>query len=47
MSFVVYIKTDDVYKYRSSDIDFKDFTNLYKKCTEKTYSFSVIDATFT
>ena len=23
----------------SSDIDFQDFMNLYKKCTEKPYSF--------
>ena len=30
----------------SSDIDFKDFMNLYKKCTAKPYSFLVIDATF-
>ena len=29
----------------SSDIDFKDFMNLYKKCTTKPYSFLVIDAT--
>ena len=29
----------------SSDIDFKDFMNLYKKCTEKPYSFLVTDAT--
>ena len=29
----------------SSDIDFKDFMNLYKKCTEKPYAFLVIDAT--
>ena len=29
----------------SSNIDFKDFLNLYKKCTAKTYSFLVIDAT--
>ena len=29
----------------SSDIVFKDFMNLYKKCTAKTYSFLVIDAT--
>ena len=29
----------------SSDIDFKDFMNFYKKCTEKPYHFSVIDAT--
>ena len=26
-------------------IDFKDFMNLYKKCTAKPYSFLVIDAT--
>ena len=29
----------------SSDIDFKYFMNLYKKCTAKPYSFLVIDAT--
>ena len=29
----------------SSDIHFKDFMNLYKKCTPKTYSVLVIDAT--
>ena len=29
----------------SSDIDFKDFFNLYKKSTAKPYSFSVIDST--
>ena len=29
----------------SSDIDFKDFMNLYKKCTAKPYSFLDIDAT--
>ena len=28
----------------SSDIDFKDFMNLYKKCTPKPCSFLVIDA---
>ena len=27
------------------DIDFKDFLNLYKKCTAKPYSFLVNDAT--
>ena len=32
-------------KNHSSDIDFKDFMNLYKKRTAKTYSFLVIDAT--
>ena len=30
---------------RSSDIDFQDFMNLYKKCTSKPYSFLVIDPT--
>ena len=29
----------------SSDIDFKDFMNLYKKFTSKPNSFSAIDAT--
>ena len=29
----------------SSDIDFQDFINLYKKCTPKPYSFLVIDNT--
>ena len=29
----------------SSDIDFKDFLNLYKKCTAKPYSSLVIGAT--
>ena len=28
----------------SSDIEFEDFMNLYKKSITKTYSFSVIDA---
>ena len=32
------------YKH-SSDIDFQDFMNLYKKCTAKPYSFLVIDTT--
>ena len=31
----------------SSDIDFKDFLNLYKRCTAKSYYFLVIDATLT
>ena len=31
----------------SSDIEFDDLTNLYKKCTAKLYSFLVIDATIT
>ena len=29
----------------SSDIDLKDFINLYKKCTAKPYSFLVTDTT--
>ena len=29
----------------SSDIDFQDFMNLYKKCTAKPYSFLIIDTT--
>ena len=28
----------------SSDIDFKDFINLYETCTAKLYSFPVINA---
>ena len=30
---------------RSSDIEFKDFTNIYKKCTTEPYSFLVKDTT--
>ena len=29
----------------SSDIDFKDFMNIYKKCTAEPYSFFVNDTT--
>ena len=29
----------------SSDIDFKNFINIYKKCTDKPYSFLVSDTT--
>ena len=29
----------------STDIDFKDFKNLFKKCTAKLYSFLVNDTT--
>ena len=28
-----------------SDIDFRDFMNLYKKCTEEPYFFLVFDTT--
>ena len=31
----------------SSDIEFTNFMNLYKKCTRKPYSFVVIDITLT
>ena len=27
----------------SSDIDFQDFMNLYKKCTAKPYAFFILD----
>ena len=33
--------------HNSSDINFQDFMNLYKKCTEKPYSFLVIDNSLT
>ena len=32
--------------HNSTDIDFQDFINLYKKCTGKPYSFLVVDAIF-
>ena len=28
-----------------SDIDFKDFINIFKKCTDEPYSFLVSDTT--
>ena len=31
----------------SSDIDFKDFMKIYKKCTTEPYSFLVNDTTLT
>ena len=31
--------------HHSSDTDFRDFINLYKKCTAKPYCFLLIDAT--
>ena len=31
----------------SSDADFQDFMNLYKKCTAKSYDLLVIDTTLT
>ena len=38
-------KLQDTAFNHSSDIDFRDFMNLYKKCTAKPYSFLVIDVT--
>ena len=35
-----------VFNY-SSDIEFQDLMNLYKKCTAKPYSFLVINTTLT
>ena len=32
--------------HNTSDIDFKEFMNLYKRCTAKPCSLLVIDATF-
>ena len=40
---IIYIKKTE--SYNSSDIDFNDFMNLYKKYAKKPYSFLVIDAT--
>ena len=37
---------DQIVYNHSSDIDSKDFMNLYKKCIAKPYSFLVIDGTF-
>ena len=31
----------------SSDVEFQDFMNRYKKCRAKTYSFSVVDTNLT
>ena len=31
----------------SSDIDYQDFMNLYRECTENPYSFLVIDTILT
>ena len=37
-------KSQQIAFNHSSNIDFKDFMNLYKKCTAKPYSFLVTDA---
>ena len=36
---------NSISSHNSSYIDLQDFLNLYKKCTEKPYSFLVIDNT--
>ena len=40
-------KLQQIVYNHSSDIDFKDFMNLYRKYTAKPYAFLVIDPTFT
>ena len=39
------LELQNIASHSSSDIDFKDFMNLYKTCTVKPYSFLVIHAT--
>ena len=39
------LELDQTASHRLSGIDFKDFINLYKKCTAKPYYFLVTDAT--
>ena len=36
---------EQIASHNSSDIDFQDLMNLYKKCTAKPYSFLAINAT--
>ena len=38
-------ETQQILFNHSLDINFKDFMNLYKRCSSKPYSFLVIDAT--
>ena len=38
-------KLKQIAPQNSSDIDFQDFINFYKKCTAKLYYFLVIDNT--
>ena len=39
------LELQEVTSHHSSDIGFKDFMNLYKKCTVNPHSFLVIDTT--
>ena len=45
MKIPIRIELQQIAISHSSDIDFKDFINIYKKCTDKPYSFLVIDTT--
>ena len=45
MKFPIKSESQQIAFDHSSDIDFKEFLNLYKKCTVKSYSFLVIKAT--
>ena len=48
--FILKIPTErelqQIAKNHSSDIDFKDFVRIYKKCMDKPFSFLVSDTTF-
>ena len=39
------IELENIATNHSADIDYKDFINVYRKCTNKPYSFLAIDAT--
>ena len=43
----IYIKTElqNIAINHSADIDYKDFMNIYRKCTVEPYSFLTIDIT--
>ena len=45
MKFPNRIELQQIALSHSSDIVFKDFINIYKKCRDKPYSFLVIDTT--
>ena len=45
MKFLKKRELQQIKSHNSSNIDFKDLMNLYKKCTAKPYSFLVIDVT--
>ena len=39
------IELENIATNHSSDIDYKDFINIYRKCTSEPYSFLTIDTT--